>query len=171
MDHFVVVFIDDILIYSDSQEEHAKHLRVVLGILKEHQLDEKLSKCEFWLKNVQFLGHVISAQGIVVDLGKIEIVVKWERPQKITEVWSFLGLAGYYRGFVEGFSKMVSPLTQLTKKDQPFSWTDECEACFEDMKRRLTTAPVLAIPNIVKMFEVYCDAPYQGLGCVLMQDK
>jgi len=114
---------------------------------------------------------VISAQGIVVDPAKIETVVKWERPQIVTKVQSFLALARYYRRFVEGFSKMVSPLTQLTRKDQPFSWTDECEACFEDMKRRLTTAPILVIPDTTKMFEVYCDASYQGLGCVLMQDK
>ena len=90
---------------------------------------------------------MISAQGIAVDPAKIEIVVKWERPQTVIEVQSFLGLAGYYRRFVVGFSKMVNPLTQLTRKDQPFSWTDECKACFEDMKRRLTTAPVLAIPE------------------------
>jgi len=117
------------------------------------------------------LGHVISAQGISVDPGKIETVVKWERPQTVTEVRSFLGLAWYYMRFVEGFSRMLSPLTQLTRKDQPFSWIDECEVCFEDMKRRLTTAPILAIPDTTKMFEVYCDASYQGLGCVLMQEK
>ena len=144
---------------------------MVLGIFKEHKLYRKLSKCEFWLDEVQFLGHVISAQGIAVDPSKIETVVKWERPQTITEVRSFLGLIGYYRRFVEGFSKMVSPLTQLTSRDQPFSWTDECEVYFEDMKRRLTTAPILAIPDTTKMFEVYCDASYQGLGCVLMQEK
>jgi len=168
LDQFVVVFIDDILIYSERREEHAEHLRVVLGIFREHQLYGKLSKCEFWLEEVKFLGHVISAQGIAVDPTKIETVVKWERPQTVSEVRSFLGLAGYYRRFVEGFSKMVSPLTQLTRKDQPFSWTDECEACFEDMKRRLTIAPILAIPDTSKIFEVYCDASYQGLGCVLM---
>ena len=97
----------------------------MLEILKEHQLYRKLSKCEFWLDEVQFLGHVISAQGIIVDPVKIEIVVNWKRPQTVTEVRSF--------------SKMMQPLTQLTKKDQPFSWTDKCEACFKDMKRRLTT--------------------------------
>jgi len=171
LDQFVVVFIDDILIYSENREEHAEHLRVVLGILREHQLYGKLSKCEFWLEEVQFLGHVISAQGISVYPAKIETVVKWERPQTVTEVQSFLGVAGYYRRFVEGFSKMVSPLTQLTRKDQLFSWTNECEACFEDMKRRLTTAPILVIPDTTKTFEVYCDASYKGLGCVLMQDK
>jgi len=117
LDQFVVVFIEDLLIYSESREEHTEHLRVVLGILKEHKLYGKLSRCEFWLDEVQFLGHVISTQGITVDLAKIETVVKRERPQTITEVRSFLGLEGYYNRFVEGFSKMVSPLTQLTKKD------------------------------------------------------
>ena len=166
LDQFVVVFIDDILIYSKSREKHAEHLRVVLEVLREHKLYGKLSKCEFWLDEVQFLGHVISAQGIAVDPAKIETVVRWERPQIVTEVRSFLGLASYYRRFVEGFSKMVSPLTQLTRKDQPFSWTNECEVCFEDMKRRLTTAPILAIPDTTKTFEVYYDASYQGGLCV-----
>jgi len=171
LDQFVVVFIDDILIYYESWEEHSEHLRVVLEILREHQLYRKLSKCEFWLDEVQFLGHVISTQGIVVDPTKIEMVVKWERPQTVTEVRSFLGLAGYYRRFGEGFSKRVSLLTQLTRKDQPFPWTDECETCFEDMKRRLTTAPMLVIPDLTKTFKVYCDASYMGMGCVLMQGK
>ncbi|XP_027913892.1 uncharacterized protein LOC114173604 [Vigna unguiculata] len=171
LDKFVVVFIDDILIYLKTREEHVDHLRVVLTILRDHQLYGKLSKCEFWLDEVQFLGHVISAKGIVVDPAKIETVLKWERPKTVTEVRSFLGLAGYYRRFVEGFSKKVNLLTQLTRKDQPFSWTEKCEECFENMKRCLTTAPVLVIPDPEKMFEVYCDASYQGLGCVLMQDK
>jgi len=139
LDQFVIVFIDDILIYSKSREEHTDHLRVVLAVLRENQLYGKLSKYEFWWEEVQFLGHVISTQGIVVDSAKIETVVKWERPQIVTKVWSFLGLASYYKRFVEGFSKMVQPFTQLTRKDQPSSWTDECEACFEDMKKRLIT--------------------------------
>ena len=138
----------------------------MLGVLKEHQLYGKLLKWEFWLEEVQFLGHVISAQGIAVNPAKIETVVKWERSQTITEVRSFLGLEGYYRRFVEGLSKIVSPLTQLTRKDQPFSWIDECKVCFEDMKRRLITAPIPAIPNTTKTFKVYCDASYQGLGSV-----
>ena len=118
------MFIDDILIYSESLDVHVDHMRVVLGILREHKLYGKLSKCEFWLDEVQFFGHVISAQGIAMNPTKIETMVKWERPQTVIEVRSFLGLAGYYRRFVEGFSKMVSPLTQLTRKDQPFSWTN-----------------------------------------------
>jgi len=171
LDKFVVVFIDDILIYSRNKEEHAGHLRIVLEMLREHQLYGKLSKCEFWLDEVQFLGHVISSHGIVVDPSKVETVLKWERPRIVTEVRSFLGLAGYYRRFVEGFSKMVSPLTQLTRKDQPFSWTDKCKECFEEMKKRLTTTPIIIIPDTSRMFEVYCDASYQDLGCVLMQEK
>ena len=146
LDKFVV-FIDDILIYSRDRDEHAEHLRVVLEILREHQLYGKLSKCEFWLSEVQFLGHVILAHGIVVDPAKIEVVFKWERPQTVTEVRSFLGLVGYYRRFVEVFSKMISPLTQLTRKDKPFSWTEQCEACFKEIKNMLTTTPVLAIPD------------------------
>jgi len=171
LDKFVVVFIDNILIYPKNQEEHAQHLRVVLDVLREHQLYGKLSKCKFWLKEVQFLGHVISAQGIVVDPTKVETVMNWERPQTVSEVRSFLGLAGYYRRFVDGFSKLVSPMKQLTRQDQPFAWTDSCERCFEEMKIRLTTSLVLAIPDTAKTFEVYCDASYQGLGCVLMQEK
>jgi len=111
LDKFVVVFIDDILIYSRTREEYADHLRVVLKILRDHQLFGKLSKCEFWLEEVQFLGHVISAKGIAVDPAKIETVLNWERPKTLTEVRSFLGLAAYYRRFVEGFSKKVNPLT------------------------------------------------------------
>jgi len=111
LDKFVVVFINDILIYSRTRKEYANHLRVVLNVLREHQLYGKLCKCEFWLKEVQFLEHVISVEGIVVDPAKIEIVLKWERPKTVTEVRSFLGLAGYYRRFVEGFSKKVNPLT------------------------------------------------------------
>jgi len=102
---------------------------------------------------------------------KIDTMLKWERPQTVTGVRSFLGLVGYYRRFVEGFSKMVSPLTQLTRKDQPFSWTEKCEECFEEMKKRLTMALILAILDTTKKFEVYCDASYQSIRCVLMQKR
>ena len=171
LDKFVVVSIDDILIYSKTQEEHVEHLRVVLGILREKQLYAKLSKCEFWMDEVQFLGHVISAQGIAVDPAKVEAMVKWESPKSGTKIRSFVGLAGYYRRFIEGFSKIVVPLTQLTRKDQPFTWTDKCEESFQELKRRLTSAPILVIPDIGKPFEVYCDASHLGLGYVLMQEK
>ena len=171
LDKFVVVFIDDILIYSRTQEEHVGHLRIVLGILREKQLYAKLSKCEFWMDEVQFLGHVVSAQGIAVDPAKVEAVVKWESPKSTIETRSFVGLAGYYRRFIEGFSKVVAPLTQLTRKDQPFTWTKKCEESFQELKRRLTSAPILVIPDIGKPFEVYYDASHLGLGCVLMQER
>jgi len=116
LDHFVVVFIDDILIYSKSEEEHAEHLKIVLQVMKEKKLYAKLSKCEFWLNEVSFLGHIISGSSIVVDPSKVDAVSQWETPKSVTEVRSFLGLAGYYRRFIEGFSKLALPLTQLTYK-------------------------------------------------------
>jgi len=171
LDKFIVVFIDDILIYSRTQEEHAEHLRLVLDVLREKQLYAKLSKCEFWMDEVQFLGYVISAQGISVDPAKVETVVKWESPKSATEIRSFVGLAGYYRRFIEGFSKVVAPLTLLTRKDQPFTWTDKCGKSFQELKRRLTSAPILVITDVRTPFEVYCDTSHLGLGCVLMQEK
>ena len=106
-----------------------------------------------------------------MDPTKVEAVVKWESPKSATKIKSFVGLAGYYRKFIEGFSKIVAPLTLLTRKDQPFTWTDKCEESFQELKRRLTSAPILVIPDVGKPFEVYCDASHLGLGCVLMQEK
>ena len=169
LDKCVVVFIDDILVYSSSYLEHEKHLRKVLEILRENKLYAKLDKCEFWLKEVIFLGHVISAGGICVDPGKVEAVLKWEKPTNVTEIRSFLGLAGYYRRFIEGFSTIASPLTKLTRKEVRFNWSKECEESFQELKRRLTSAPVLALPSGTEGFIVYSDASSRGLGCVLMQ--
>ena len=123
------------------------------------------------MEEVQFLGHVISAHGIVVDSAKVEVVVKWESPTSATKIRSFVGLVGYYRRFIKGFSKIVAPLTLLTRKDQPFTWTDKCEESFQELKRRLTSVPILVILDVGKPFEVYYDASHLGLGCVLMQDK
>nr|AAP73852.1 putative gag-pol polyprotein [Oryza sativa Japonica Group] len=122
LDKFVVVFIDDILIYSKDEEEHAEHLRLVLEKLRKHKLYAKFSKCEFWLKEVAFLGHVISAGGVAVDPAKVEAVTEWKAPKSVTEIRSFLGLAGYYRRFIEGFSKIARPMTQLLKKEKKFVW-------------------------------------------------
>ncbi|KAL5568094.1 hypothetical protein UlMin_024669 [Ulmus minor] len=171
LDKFVIVFIDDILIYSRSRDEHAEHLRVTLQTLKEHRLYAKFSKCEFWLDRVQFLGHVISKEGITVDPVKIEAVSKWSAPTSVTEIRSFLGLAGYYRRFVEGFSSLAVPLTALTKKDKKFEWTDKCERSFQELKQRLTSAPILVLPSEDEEFAVYCDASKIGLGAVLMQKE
>ncbi|XP_047176536.1 uncharacterized mitochondrial protein AtMg00860-like [Vigna umbellata] len=143
LDKFVVVFIEDILIYSKTREEHVNHLQAVLEVLREKKLYVKLSKYEFWMKKVQFLGHVISADRISMDPAKVEAVLQWERPKTITKIRSFVGLAGYYRRFIECFSRIVAPLTQLTRKDQPFFWTDKCERSFLKLKQRLTSAPVL----------------------------
>ncbi|KAK2436721.1 hypothetical protein QL285_021693 [Trifolium repens] len=171
LDKFVVVFIDDILIYSKDEEEHEEHLRLVLQVQRDRKLYANPSKCEFWMKTVNFLGHVISEEGISVDPAKIETVLAWKQPQTVTDIRSFVGLAGYYRRFIEGFAKIVAPMTQLTRKDQPFAWTEKCEASFQLLKERLTTSPVLVLPQSDEPYEVYCDASHQGLGCVLMQHK
>ena len=130
LDKFVIVFIDDILIYSRSQKEHAEHLALVLRRLQDKQLYAKFKKCEFWLDKVVFLGHIVSKEGIMVDPAKIEAVVQWTQPKNVTEIRSFLGLASYYRRFVEGFSKIATPLTALTRKGQKFTWTEACENSF-----------------------------------------
>nr|AAT69617.1 putative polyprotein [Oryza sativa Japonica Group] len=165
LDKFVVVFIDDILIYSKSEDEHEEHLRLVLEKLKEHQLYAKFSKCDFWLSEVKFLGHIISAQGVAVDPSNVESVTKWTPPKTVSQIRSFLGLAGYYRRFIENFSKIARPMTQLLKKDEKFKWSAECNQSFEELKKRLVSAPVLILPDQTKDFQVYCDASRQGLGC------
>jgi hypothetical protein len=170
LDTFVVVFIDDILIYSKNEEEHARHLRIILTRLREHQLYAKFSKCAFWPEEIQFLGHVLSAKGITVDPSKVKDILEWKPPTTVHQVQSFLGLAGYYRQFILDFSKLVKPITSLLKNDTKFNWSSRCNAAFEQLKVLLTTAPVLAEPDIEKSFDVYCDASGSGLGCVLMQE-
>jgi hypothetical protein len=142
----------------------------VLQKLREHQLYAKLSKCEFWLKEVSFLGHVISKGGVSIDPSKVKDVLNWKAPQNVSEIQSFLGMAGYYRRFIEGFSKIVKPMTKLLEMGSKFIWTLECQAKFEELKKRLTSALILVMPNVQKNFFVYCDASHQGLGCVLMQE-
>jgi hypothetical protein len=170
LDKFVVVFIDDILIYSKNEEEHARHLRIILTHLREHQLYAKFSKCTFWLEEIQFLGHVLSAKGIAVDPSKVKDILEWKPPTIVHQVRSFLGLAGYYRRFIPDFSKLVKPITSLLKNDTKFNWSSRCNEAFEQLKLLLTTAPVLAQPDIEKPFDVYCDVSDSGLGCVLMQE-
>ncbi|KAK8931451.1 hypothetical protein KSP39_PZI016502 [Platanthera zijinensis] len=169
LDRFVIVFIDDILVFSKSAEDHAAHLRIVLSTLRKNQLFAKFSKCEFWLSEIAFLGHIISQKGVSVDPKKIEAIKSWPRPTTVSEVRSFLGLAGYYRRFIRDFSKIALPLTSLTRKGKGLDWTVECELAFENLKSRLMTAPVLSLPSGPDGFQIYSDASGQGLGCVLMQ--
>ncbi|GJY41679.1 reverse transcriptase domain-containing protein [Tanacetum coccineum] len=169
LDKFVIVFIDDILIYSKSEEEHEVHLKTILDLLKKEKLYAKFSKCEFWLKEVQFLGHVVNRDGIHVDPSKVESVKNWKIPESSTEIRSFLGLAGYYRRFIENFSKIAKPLTLLTQKNKTCVWYDKQDKAFRILKEKLCNAPVLALPDGPDDFVVYCDASKQGFGWVLMQ--
>jgi hypothetical protein len=171
LDKFVVDFIDDILIYSKNREDHERHLRIVLGRLSAHQLYAKLSKCEFWLEKIAFLRHIFTAEGIEVDPSKVEAVSKWKQPSNVSEVQSFLGMVGYYRRFIKGFSSIARPMTELLKKDNKFVWIPKCEESFQVIKKKLTTAPVLTLPDIHQSFVIFCDASRQGLGCVLMQNE
>jgi hypothetical protein len=142
----------------------------VLTRLREHKLYAKFSKCEFWLDQVPFLGHILSAEGVVVDPGKVKDILEWKSPTTVHLVRSFLGMDGYYCRFIPDFSKISKPITELLKNNVKFNWTPECNEAFEMLKKLLTTAPVLAQPNIEKSFDVYCDASGTGIRCVLMQD-
>nr|GEY76286.1 putative reverse transcriptase domain-containing protein [Tanacetum cinerariifolium] len=169
LDKFVIVFIDDILIYSKNDQENEEHLKLILELLKKKKLYAKFSKCEFWIPNVQFLGHVIDSRGIHVDPAKIESIKDWASPKTPTEIHQFLGLADYYRRFIEGFSKIAKPMTKLTQKKVMFDWGDKQEAAFQLLKQKLCSAPILALPEGAENFVAYCDASHKGLGAVLMQ--
>ena len=164
------MFIDDILVYSKDREDHDTHLQVMLETLKKEQLYEKLSKCEFWFREVSFLGHIISKEGIRVDPKKIKVIFEWKPLRNVTEVRSFLGLAGYYRRFVEGFSMTATPMTRLLQKNVRFEWSEKCQASFKKLKEFLTEALVLIQPTYGKEYVIFSDAPLNGLGCVLMQE-
>ena len=170
VDQFVVVFIDDILVYSKDRENHDTHLRVMLDTLRKEQLYAKLSECEFWLNEVSFLGHIVSKERIRVDPKKIEVVVEWKPPRNVTEVRSFLGLADYYRRFVKGFSMTATPMTRLLQKNVKYEWSEKCQRNFDKLKALLTEAPVLTQPTCGKEYVIFSDASLNGLGCVLMQE-
>ncbi|GJW39745.1 putative reverse transcriptase domain-containing protein [Tanacetum coccineum] len=168
LDKFVIVFIDDILIYCHNKEEHANHLRKILELLKKEKLYAKFFKCDFWISIVQFIGHVINSQGIHVDPTKIEVDKNWASPTTPTEVRQFLGLAGYYQRFIKDFSKIAKSLTELTQKNK-YLWGEDQESAFQLLKQKLCEAPILALLEGNDDFVVYCDASHQGLGAVLMQ--
>jgi hypothetical protein len=170
LDRFVVVFIDDILIYSKSDSDHEEHLRLVLQKLRDNQLYAKYSKCEFWIGEVPFLGHIISNGGISVDRAKVKEIMEWSIPTTVTEVRSFLGLVGYYRRFIEGFFKIAKPMTSLLEKGREFKWDEKCQESFDQLKKRLMSPLVLVMPDLQKEFDIYCDACGQGFGFVLMRE-
>jgi len=153
LDKLVVVFIDDILIYSKNEAEHEQHLRIVLQRLRDHKLYAKFSKCEFWLDTVKFLGHTISSEGISVDPSKVQ-EVDWKPPTSVHQIRSFLGLAGYYRRFIPDFSRIAKPMTELLKKDVKFKWDAKCDEGFHTLRAHLTTSPVLAQPDNSKPYDV-----------------
>jgi len=170
LDVCVIVFIDDILIYSESEEEHAEHLRQVLELLRKHRLFAKLSKCLFFQEEVDFLGHIVSKKGIKTDLAKVEAIKNWKAPADVSALRSFLGLATYYQKFVNQFSQISAPLTSLLKKDTPYVWTEQHDNAFSRLKHALATAPVLIIPDLSKEFYLHTDASDFALGGVLSQD-
>ncbi|GJX68864.1 reverse transcriptase domain-containing protein [Tanacetum coccineum] len=169
LDRFVIVFIDDILIYSKSKEDHEVHLKFVLELLKKEKLFAKLSKCEFWLQEVHFLRHVVNSNCIHVDPSKIEAVNNWKAHITPSEIQSFLGLAGYYRRFIMNFSKISKPLTSLAHKNQKYEWGMEQEEAFQTLKDNLCNTLILSLPDESEYFVVYCDASNHRLRCVLMQ--
>ncbi|XP_057846650.2 uncharacterized protein LOC131056314 [Cryptomeria japonica] len=167
---FVLIFFDDILIYNKTWEDHLKHLEEVLSILESESLFAKASKCEFGMEELLYLGHIISAEGVKVDPEKIKAVVEWPPPENLTQLKGFLGLCGFYRRFVKGYSQNAAPLTDLTKKGA-FCWSEKAQIIFDKFKKIMSSCPVLAIPDFSKPFELRCDASGEGVGAVLMQDK
>jgi hypothetical protein len=166
----VIVFLDEILGYSNLEEEHEKHLRMVLQVIREHQLCAKLRKCSFYQEQIHYLGHIISKEGIVVDPEKIETIRECSVPKNLIEFISFMGIVGYYRRFNVGFLKISHPITSLQRKEKKFQWTEDCEKSIQRLKKLLTSAPILRIAYLNKYFVVCTDACKEGLGEILSQN-
>ncbi|GBG86399.1 hypothetical protein CBR_g41395 [Chara braunii] len=171
LDKFVIVYLDDILIFSKTVEEHVAHLDKVLGLLRQHKFKINSEKCEFGRTHVLYLGHEISAEELKPDDAKVASIRDWPRPQSVTEMRSFLGMTGYYRTFVKNYSIVATPLTDLTRLDTPWEWTDKCEAAFRHLKYALTHYEVLKLPDPDKPFIVTTDASPYGIGAVLAQQE
>ena len=171
LDKSVLVYIDDILVFSRTAEEHAEHVEWVLRQLRESGYYANPDKCEFFQERVNFLGHVISADGVAVQQHKVDAVAQWPKPQSVTDVRRFLGLTGYYRRFVSGFSTIAGPLTDLTRKEAPFLWGSKEEAAFVQLKAALASAPVLATPDNTKPYTLHTDASGYAVGATLSQEN
>ncbi|KAJ4722993.1 Retrotransposon protein, putative, Ty3-gypsy subclass [Melia azedarach] len=170
LDKFVVVYLDDIVVYSKSFRDHLEHLRHVFTKLREHKLYVKKEKCEFCRREVLFLGHWVSSGKIRMDERKVKAILDWTEPKKVPELRSFLGLANYYRKFIEGYSKRVSALTDLLRKDRKWEWTEACQHAFDNIKGAVASEPVLKLPDFTKPLEVYTDASDKAIGGVLVQE-
>jgi hypothetical protein len=164
-----LVFFDDILIYNKTWKEHLKQLEQVLSLLEKNQFYAKLSKCSFGKEEVEYLGHVISQEGVKVDPEKIKAITEWPKPKNISKLRGFLGLTSYYRRFIKNYAHLTTPLLNLLKKNS-FKWDNSAQECFETLKRVMSSTPVLATPDFAKPFVVECDASGIGIGAVLMQD-
>lgn len=170
LDQFVVVYLDDIVIYSDTLEEHVEHLRTMFKVLRENELYIKKEKCSFAREEVHFLGHIIKGSKLMMDEEKIKAIKEWKPPTKVTKLRSFIGLVNYYRRFIKGYYARAAPLTDLLKKNKMWEWIEKCQKAFEDMKAMVMEEPVLALPDYLKRFEVHTDASDFAIGGVLMQE-
>jgi hypothetical protein len=170
LDNFVVVYLDDIVIYSRGIEDHVTHLSKVLSRLREYELYVKREKCEFAKAEIMFLGHLIGEGQVKMDPQKIQAIVEWSAPKSVPELRSFLGLANYYRRFIEGYSKKTTPLSDLLKKNRRWEWMVDCQQAFEKLKTAVASAPVLGLPDFEKPFEVHTDASDRAIGGVLVQE-
>jgi hypothetical protein len=170
LDKFIIVFLDDFLVYSKSEEEHEKHLRMVLQVLREHQLYAKWSKCSFYHEKIHYVGHIISKHAIVVDHDKIEAIREWSTPNNVTEFRSFMGLASYCIRFIGGFSRIDHPITSLQRKEKKFQWTEDCERSFQQLKQLLTSVPIMRIADPNEDFMMCTNSCKEGLGGVLSQN-
>jgi Reverse transcriptase (RNA-dependent DNA polymerase)/RNase H-like domain found in reverse transcriptase len=168
---FVVVYLDDILVFSKTPDEHLKHLEEVLTVLQREHLRAKLKKCHFNQSEVKFLGHIVGREGLKVDPAKVQIINDWPVPNNLHEVRKLLGLSNYFRRFIQGYSKLVAPLTDLTRGGKSFEWTPECQHALEGIKHALTHAPVLQLPDQAKPYTIWSDASITGCGAVLFQDE